>query len=257
MSDDEIWFDSVWESLDRPWLSTWFDHQAWPPRLYHYHYGRADGLLSILATQCPRATDAHYLNDAAELRYTRDVIGRTVAELTSEATATTPLAQPFLAGLVSDTDGLDRPAVCTVSFSDEGDILSQWRAYAGTTGYALGLATEWWPRPAVPEQMAARQAAPVLRLRKVLYRQDEQHRMVRSLLAQRTKNLTALAVRSVNRCRRRCALTPVLAHAPPRAAPRRCPAPAPGPAGPPAAARSDPPRAAARHLASPARRARP
>jgi hypothetical protein len=178
MSDIENWLDHIWQTLDGPWVRAWFSHQPGRPETL-YHYGQAQGLLSILDSQCLWATDAHYLNDASELRYTTDIMRDAVEAMAAETAST--VVRAFLAGLPPGMgEGGQRP-VYTVSFSEEGDILSQWRAYAGTTGYALGLATRWWDMIAVLDTDPARRPGP-LRLRKVLYGEEEQRRLLRTWL---------------------------------------------------------------------------
>jgi hypothetical protein len=175
VSDAETWVDSLWSAFERPWV------QGQPPRPERlYHYGQAQGLLSILESQCLWATDARYLNDASELNYAIALVQETV-DVLAAAPETQAVVRTFLAGLVPSLRDSSQPAVYTVSFCEEGDILSQWRAYAGITGYALGLATQWWD--SIPDDgvRAERRPGP-LRLRKVLYREEEQRRLLRSLL---------------------------------------------------------------------------
>jgi hypothetical protein len=177
MSDIESWLDTTWSTLERPWVHTWFSGRTHPEQIYHY--GRAEGLLSILASQCFWATEAHYLNDASELHYSNGIVRETVGTMTTGAASAA--VRRFLAGLLPSTSEIGGRAVYTVSFSEDGDILSQWRAYAGTTGYAIGLATQWWDLPEAPGESLGRWPGP-LRLRKVVYAEEEQRQMIQSLL---------------------------------------------------------------------------
>jgi hypothetical protein len=177
MSDIESRIDSTVSTLERSWVHTWFSEPTRPKQIYHY--GHAEGLLSILASQCLWATEAHYLNDASELRYCNDMVRDTVDAMTTGASSA--VVRRFLAGLLPGTNAIGGPAVYTVSFSEDGDILSQWRAYAGTTGYALGLATQWWAMPEPSGETPGWRPGP-LRLRKVIYAEEQQRRMIRSLL---------------------------------------------------------------------------
>jgi hypothetical protein len=177
MSDIESWVERIGSTLDQPWVGAWFSRRIRPKRLYHY--GRAEALLSILEGQRLWATDARYLNDASELRYTNNLVRETVGAMTAKAASA--VMRRFLEGLLSSNQDSGGPAVYTVSLSEDGDILSQWRAYAGAAGYAIGLSTEWWDMPDASGETSERRPGP-LRLRQVIYAEDEQRRMIRSLL---------------------------------------------------------------------------
>ena len=117
-----------------------------PPVLYHYT--TQGGLLGILRDNCMWATAAHYLNDSSEYAYGLELIAdalraeSTKANSHEEAANLSAIAEalsPFL-------------SICVVSLSSEGDLLSQWRAYAGNLGgFALGLRSEYLREAAHPQ----------------------------------------------------------------------------------------------------------
>jgi hypothetical protein len=137
----------------------------------HYSTYTFDSTLRLLAT------DVRFMNDTAELRHA----GKIYADRMKEA------AEGH-AGLLTDlAEGLERaeyrpdPAqVFAVSFSTEGDDLSQWRGYAGGTGgFAIGisrevLANHTYPLFNFPEPISAMLGyPPAVELVKVSYQPDD------------------------------------------------------------------------------------
>jgi hypothetical protein len=118
-----------------------------PPELV-YHYTTASGLLGIISTRKLWMTDIEFMNDAAELAYARPVV------LDSLRARADEIAQPD----EESADGMRAAAlrnaageleqlpptyhVYAVCFCQEGDLLSQWRAYGRDGGYAIGFRTE-------------------------------------------------------------------------------------------------------------------
>lgn len=121
-----------------------------------YHYTNAAGLHGIISSGQFWATDIWFLNDAEELNYARMSV---LDELQRRADI---IAPPDVDGY-TDAEGsralvlrnihkeLDAsPATspeCTyhvyvACFCDSGDLLSQWRAYGGDLGYAVGFRSD-------------------------------------------------------------------------------------------------------------------
>jgi hypothetical protein len=107
-----------------------------PPILYHYTDDK--GLRGILESGRVWLTDIFSLNDPSELLHG---LSRIVAVLKKKAASGPPESQQFADLFRSLDQGLSRSAhyfVC--SFSETGDDLGQWRAYADNgRGYALGF----------------------------------------------------------------------------------------------------------------------
>src|SRR5688572_31127364 len=112
-----------------------------PPRLV-WHYTSPEGLAGIVANRRLRASHAAFLNDPLELRIvherTREVWEKLVKEVPELESTVAFLLRP---------EGLITGDAYLTSFSEEGDSLSQWRAYsANGRGYAIGfdLRPEHW-----------------------------------------------------------------------------------------------------------------
>jgi hypothetical protein len=142
-----------------------------------WHYTTAVGLGGIVSSDRLWATSARFLNDSQEISYGIDRAVRALAMY--DLTGRQPATQRFVRGLADPAKNvlrgfldisLDAFVTC---FCSDGDLLSQWRAYAGAEtagGYALGFCPPG-PLPAWP------QAAPdghALTLRRVSYDPAEQ-----------------------------------------------------------------------------------
>jgi len=105
---------------------------ATPETLYHYTSGGA--LISILKSMELRATNAVYMNDRTEVQHSvgilRDVIGVNHDRHRDVGIDMMLIAAEQLYSILQ---------IYVVCFCRDGDLLSQWRGYAGTSGYALGF----------------------------------------------------------------------------------------------------------------------
>jgi hypothetical protein len=121
---------------------------AMPP--YLYHYTTQAGLLGIIEGRELRATKVHYMNDATELAVSLDMLNHYLT--TNVLTYTDILSSPPYpnltvrkqiamqvwksAEIIKDFD------ICVACFCSDGDLLSQWRGYAGGNyGFAIGFKT--------------------------------------------------------------------------------------------------------------------
>jgi hypothetical protein len=122
-----------------------------PPE-FVYHYTNASGLLGIISKGTLWMTDIEFMNDAEELAYARSSV---LDELRVRAYEIGP---PDKRGpdagraetLTSIAEELEQSPqghpsrtyhVYAACFCQEGDLLSQWRAYGGDSGYAIGFRT--------------------------------------------------------------------------------------------------------------------
>lgn len=109
-----------------------------PPFLFHYTSPK--GLLSIAGTSRIYATNIRYLNDASEYIYTHELfVGRQlqyIAEVKDQ-----DVAQFFSYVRRSASNLIERDGdYYVVSFSADGDVLSQWRGYCPPHGgYSIGF----------------------------------------------------------------------------------------------------------------------
>lgn len=94
-----------------------------------YHYTTNSGFIGILSSLKLWATKIQYLNDSEELSYAVSM----AKDLSTHAL--TFLSEPIKEKL----DRISGINVCTFSLTENGDLLSQWRGYAHSMGYAIGF----------------------------------------------------------------------------------------------------------------------
>jgi hypothetical protein len=126
--------NGVVSSLASRWQE--HDHET-PDRLYHYT--SADGLIGILGSQSIWMTDLRYMNDMSELQYARDLIAQRVANQPEKELSAAQ--REFLHKISGNFIPIGTElAVFSAFFCEEGNLLSQWRAYRGAGGgYAIGF----------------------------------------------------------------------------------------------------------------------
>lgn len=111
-----------------------------------YHYTTAAGLLGIISNSCLWVTDIHYLNDAQESIYARDAVIDAVRNM--ESPTRNPSHWAYENEHAHETFGRYRGftldaferrgfGVYVTCFCEEGDLLSQWRAYGSGHGYSI------------------------------------------------------------------------------------------------------------------------
>jgi hypothetical protein len=106
-----------------------------------YHYCDANALLSILNHRSVWATDTNYLNDSKELVSLFDSLKHHLPPGGSPASELVRAAiiefAEFAPGFRANLIGMSSFVAC---FSEDGDVLSQWRAYADNgMGFAIGF----------------------------------------------------------------------------------------------------------------------
>ena len=101
-----------------------------------YHYTNQRGLLGILKHDSLWCTDIRFLNDSRELVHTLD-FAKDLLESRAES-LTTPRAKLYDDWAKRLWQLKDYP-LYVISFSEESDLLSQWRAYSAPTGFAIGF----------------------------------------------------------------------------------------------------------------------
>jgi Protein of unknown function (DUF2971) len=109
-----------------------------PPNLL-YHYTSQIGLIGMLKSGSMWATSIRYLNDSQEYKYAIDVATK-VIHSEKESFRDAQERQLF-ENLLSEIEfaGSDND-VFVISFSEEGDLLSQWRAYCHPSGgFSIGF----------------------------------------------------------------------------------------------------------------------
>jgi len=102
-----------------------------------YHYTSASALIGILKTKTLWATNIRFLNDSTEYQIALNIARRVIQERISTSTIKREKALfAVLEERLTDITG----DVYVSSFTENGDQLSQWRAYCPTAGgYAIGF----------------------------------------------------------------------------------------------------------------------
>ncbi len=145
-----------------------------PPTLFHYT--TAAGLISMVRSGHVWATESRYMNDTREFIHGAELI----LDVVDKARKRT--AHPVLEELRESVarhvkEQLQNVRIFCVSFCTDGDLLSQWRGYGDVGGgYALGF------RPALLLGAGTYEQRPFRVLRRVIYHEGEQRRLVEDCL---------------------------------------------------------------------------
>jgi hypothetical protein len=128
-----------------------------------YHYTTVAGLEGIIRSKSIRASDYRFLNDATEFRYGLNIFERALSSSRLNFCAEImELINRFLSAKESFS-------VFIAAFSEQPDLLSQWRGYNSARGYSIGLNGDWLTRNADAQKC---------RLFPVLYKVEEQQCVV-------------------------------------------------------------------------------
>jgi hypothetical protein len=136
-----------------------------------FHYTTPAGLLGILKSQKIWATEASYLNDAKELHYGLNLA---IEELKSISTKE---ECKFIISLIQETiDEIKLPNEETyiACFSEDGDLLSQWKGYAG---FGLGFSIELDSQELLRTKRKGEYFS--IAINKVIYNQEKQRSIIR------------------------------------------------------------------------------
>lgn len=110
------------------------------PRAELFHYTSPDGFIGIVSQKTLWASDMLSLNDASEVRYPQRLIGEVLDEYASQIPAR--YKEQFEIQLTDYMFRLYTPFIAC--FCENGDLLSQWRAYGSEgEGFAVGLSVPW------------------------------------------------------------------------------------------------------------------
>ncbi len=101
-----------------------------------FHYTGFDSLLSITRTKELWATNIHYLNDYEEFKNALSIAKQRIK--TTQAKQNKETTQ-FLDQISSRIDAIETLNLHIVSFTANGDLLSQWRAYCPNGGVSVGF----------------------------------------------------------------------------------------------------------------------
>lgn len=138
-----------------------------------YHYTSLAGLKEIVEEQVLWASNAHYMSDMKEIQHAQDFLIAEIVEML-------PHAAPHEAQVLGDLrhwlieGGISRHQIFLCSFTEEGNLLSQWRGY---TPHGLGVSLGFPTADIV--QLATAQG---YRLVQCIYDAGLQRRMLGSLI---------------------------------------------------------------------------
>ncbi len=131
-----------------------------------FHYTSQDGLLGILRNRELWASKAIFMNDEAEFRLALDLARKDIWNRSLE--------DKLRDELLEDISSIESVNVFVCSFSEKGDLLSQWRGYCPAgAGYSLGFDASY------VRSVAARTG---FYLGKCTYKAEEQEEVVRELV---------------------------------------------------------------------------
>ena len=160
-----------------------------PPEIL-YHYTGQEGLLGIVRAKEIWASHTQYLNDQQEFRYAIEIVRDELSQMVQRADTQT---RPFVDEMnqaMREHRRMESINVCVCSFSEEGDGLSQWRAYGeGVAKFSIGFSGD-----------LLRQVSRQLDFWLVpcLYGEQEQRELVRGLLRDvLQENMTRVTQRNV------------------------------------------------------------
>jgi hypothetical protein len=107
-----------------------------------YHYTGYQALLGIVESSELWASDLHYFNDSSELRHAADVLSGAASVVSTEGNFPVDLVEQ-LKGWLSQRLA-DGHMLFVTSFSEDGNLLSQWRGYTPHgNGVSLGFDPEF------------------------------------------------------------------------------------------------------------------
>jgi hypothetical protein len=102
-----------------------------------YHYTTNDGFLGIIQTKALWASKLHYLNDSTEFAYANGLIRKALQHRLDTTEGTW---KEFCGKALESIPSIENVHIFVVCFSEEGDLLSQWRGYcSGGVGYSISL----------------------------------------------------------------------------------------------------------------------
>ena len=105
-----------------------------------YHYLSSNSLLGVVESKRFWATSIHYLNDFYEYNYAIDLVHDI---LHHDISPRTEVERGLIQSIIKHLDSIRTHTVYVSCFSEEKDLLSQWRAYCPPEGgYCVGFNTE-------------------------------------------------------------------------------------------------------------------
>lgn len=103
-----------------------------------FHYTNQQGLLGIFESRSLWATKIQFLNDQQEMNHALELADSILDEKITSTSDTSLIFQ--LNRLKLNIPNIKNSNICACSFTENGDLLSQWRGYSNSAGgYSLGF----------------------------------------------------------------------------------------------------------------------
>lgn len=145
-----------------------------------YHYTGHKNFRDIVVSGELWATQMQYVSDSMEFRYAAELVVNLVRESFQQRES-----DDFRKALIERTASMDGARTFIVCFSEEGDQLSQWRAYCAAGGVSIGFSADRLAQ-GLRENSG-------FKLVKCLYDREEQRALVRELLLFTFDNFESLS----------------------------------------------------------------
>jgi|HubBroStandDraft_6_1064221.scaffolds.fasta_scaffold03031_4 hypothetical protein len=152
---------------------------AVPDREIVYHYTSQDGLLGIIRHGSLWVSSIRHLNDSTEFAYSIDIVRE---NLNRRLRAERGPWNSYYGTILEEFDAIKQMTLLVGSFSEEGDLLSQWRAY---TPNGVGFSTGFKYRSL--QSLALEQK---FRFIKCSYKESEHHEILNDLINEAGKRVT-------------------------------------------------------------------
>jgi hypothetical protein len=108
-----------------------------------WHYTTWDGVSGIFKDHELRASHVSFLNDAREFVHTIEMFDNIIRDLLQRNHPDAdPMAIDGAAGIMHQATLAASGHVFATSFTENGDLLSQWRGYSTPSGFAIGFDPE-------------------------------------------------------------------------------------------------------------------
>ncbi len=114
-----------------------------PPAVL-FHYTSPTGLVGIAHSKTIWATDIRFLNDKKEFQHSLEITHSIVegfCKVDNNPNKLKGLAYDFTEYLRINLGKKWNPRVYVASFTEEGDLLSQWRGYCSKGGFSIGFSS--------------------------------------------------------------------------------------------------------------------
>ena len=140
---EEDWQEARHHTMaDKPYVPpSYATHFEAPPPGILFHYTGQTGLVGIVTRAELWATKIQYMNDATEFGLALGMARTHLKQIIENTSHTTERAAAQM--LLESLNGIEDINIFAACFCEGGDLLSQWRGYAGGhQGYAIGFMTD-------------------------------------------------------------------------------------------------------------------